>query len=245
MSFDSNFVKEPAPGPDGISELKKRRRLFAAKTAAIAAALIAAGWLLWQWANDTAGVRRETPQQDMIIPLPPPPPPPEQKQPEPQPQPEEIVEPEPLPEPKPAEQPEPEEAPKPMDDMAKAMEMDADAQAGGDSFNIGAGQSGGMSGSGGTGGVGNATYGQYLSYMFQQILRQDDSTRLLSYRLQLNVWFNEAGRVTRVELARSSGVGAVDEAVIAALRRAPGMAQKPPKSLTLPVRISLQSRRPG
>ncbi|QTF08707.1 energy transducer TonB [Brenneria izadpanahii] len=245
MSFDSNHVKGPVPDwKDREAERKKATGRLAVKTVAAIAVLIAAGWLIWLWAHDSAGVRRESPREDMIIPLPPPPPP-EQQQPEPEPKPEEVAEPEPLPEPKPAEQPEPEEAPKPMDDMAKAMEMDAEAQAGTDSFNIGAGRSGGMSGSGGSGGVGNATYGQYLSYMFQQILRQDDSTRLLSYRLQVNVWFNEAGSMTRVELVRSSGNKTVDDAIIAALRRAPAMTQKPPKSLTLPVRVSLQGRRPS
>ncbi|MBI6604343.1 energy transducer TonB, partial [Pseudomonas sp. S4_EA_1b] len=34
-----------------------------------------AAWLLWQWANDMSGVRREAPKVPTIIPLPPPPPP--------------------------------------------------------------------------------------------------------------------------------------------------------------------------
>ncbi len=33
-----------------------------------------AAWLLWQWANDMSGVRREAPKVPTIIPLPPPPP---------------------------------------------------------------------------------------------------------------------------------------------------------------------------
>lgn len=244
MSIDPNRNEKNVPGK--ATGEGKHRLPMVLKALAGTAVLVMVGWLIWQWATDTAGVRRERPKEDMIIPLPPPPPPPpEQQQPEPEPKPEEVVEPEPKPEPTPTEQPQPEEAPKPMDDMAKAMEMDADAQAGSDSFNIGAGRHGGMSGSGGGGGTGNATYGQYLTYTFQQILRQDDSTRLLSYRLQINVWFNEAGKMTRVELARSSGTQTIDNAVIAALLRAPTMAQKPPKSLTLPVRITVQSRRPG
>ncbi|WP_261232524.1 energy transducer TonB [Serratia entomophila] len=178
------------------------------------------GVIIWQWAQDMSGVRREAPKVPMIIPLPPPPPPP--------------------PEPKPQE-----EAPKPADDMAKAMEMDGSAQAGGDAFNIGAGSGSGMSGSGGGGGLGNATYGQYLSHIFQKILREDESTRLLSFRLQLNLWLNEAGQVTRVDIVKSSGEKDIDNKVVAALRSAPAMSQKPSKSLSLPVRILLQGRRPG
>ncbi len=59
-----------------------------------------AAWLLWQWANDMSGVRREAPKVPTIIPLPPPPPPPPEKPKEPEPQVEEkVVEPEPTPEP--------------------------------------------------------------------------------------------------------------------------------------------------
>ena len=35
-----------------------------------------AAFLLWQWANDMSGIRREAPKVPTIIPLPPPPPPP-------------------------------------------------------------------------------------------------------------------------------------------------------------------------
>ena len=65
--------------------------------AAVAVALAAAAYLLWRWANDMSGVRREPPKVSAIIPLPPPPPPPpepetagaraakEEQQPEPEP----------------------------------------------------------------------------------------------------------------------------------------------------------------
>ncbi|HIF6766440.1 TPA: energy transducer TonB, partial [Serratia marcescens] len=56
---------------------------------------------------------------------------------------------------------------------------------------------------------------------------------------------NESGQVTRVDIVKSSGERDIDEKVVAALRRVPAMTQKPPKSLSLPVRILLQGRRPG
>ena len=101
-----------------------------------------------------------------------------------------------------------------------------------------------MAGSG-AGRAGNATYGQYLAHNFQRILRENDETRHLSFRLQANLWLNEAGQVTRVELLRSSGDSELDDKVIAALRTAPAMEQRPPASLNLPVHVSLQGRRPG
>lgn len=209
-----------------------------------AVALVGAGlaWLLWQWANDMSGVRREAPKIPAIIPLPPPPPPPPPeppKEPEP-PVPEKIVEPQPVPEAeevKPAE----EAPPSPADDLANPMQIDGDAQSGSDAFNVGAGRGGGMAGGGG--GMGSGSYGQFLAYAFQRLLRDNPELRNQAFNLQGDVWLSETGEVTRVELVRSSGDAQVDALVLAALRAAPALTQRPPASLTLPVRIALQGRR--
>lgn len=212
-----------------------------------AAGLVLAGlaaWLLWQWANDMSGVRREAPKVPTIIPLPPPPPPPPEKPKEPEPKVEEkVVEPEPTPEPEEVK-PEEEAPPSPVDDLANPMQMDGDAQAGNDAFNIGAGKGGGMAGAGG-GRLGNGTYSQFLAFTFQRLLRDNPDLRSLAFSLQADVWLSAAGEITRVELVKSSGNPQVDQQVIAALRAAPHLSERPPASLTLPVRLSLQGRRPG
>ena len=231
----------PRPGPSG-----RRRSTPIPRFAWVAAALLGLAvlsWLVWLWANDTAGVRRQVAKQEMIIPLPPPPPPEETPEPEPEPEPEEAVEPEPEPEPTPVEEPTPDEPPSPAEDLSDAMQIDGEAQAGTDAFNIAAGGGGGMGGSGA--GVGNATYGQYLSYAFQKALRENRSIRNLSYQVEVNLWLDRYGQVTRVQLLESSGDEDVDEKVIAALRDIQPLDQPPPESLTLPVRMSLQGRRPG
>lgn len=209
-----------------------------------AVALVGAGlaWLLWQWANDMSGVRREAPKIPAIIALPPPPPPPPPEPPkEPEPPVEEkIVEPQPVPEAeevKPAE----EAPPSPADDLANPMQIDGDAQSGSDAFNVGAGKGGGMAGGGG--GMGSGSYGQFLAYAFQRLLRDNPELRNQAFNLQGDVWLSETGEVTRVELVRSSGDAQVDALVLAALRAAPALTQRPPASLTLPVRIALQGRR--
>lgn len=246
--------KEPSGSPfDSLLEEPQRKNRMPAKRVIVPVIGVVAagvlGYFIWQWANDMAGIKREAPQIATIIPLPPPPPPPpepEQPPPEPEePPPEEIVEPEPQPEdPTPAEQPEPDEAPSPADDLSQAMEMDADAQAGSDSFNIAAGKGGGMAGSGG-GRVGNATYSQYMSYALQKILREDERTRTLAYRVQVNIWLTTSGQVSRVELVRSSGDPETDAKVIAALRAVPALDERPPASLAMPIRAALNSRRPA
>ncbi|MCQ6258699.1 energy transducer TonB [Pseudomonas sp. Q11] len=203
-----------------------------------------AAWLLWQWANDMSGVRREAPKVPTIIPLPPPPPPPPEKPKEPEPQVEEkVLEPEPTPEPEEIK-PEEEAPPSPVDDLENPMQMDGDAQAGNDAFNIGAGKGGGMAGAGG-GRLGNGTYSQFLAFTFQRLLRENPELRSLAFSLQADVWLSAVGEITRVELVKSSGNRQVDEQVIAALRTAPHLSERPPASLTLPVRLSLQGRRPG
>ena len=79
----------------------------------------------------------------------------------------------------------------------------------------------------------------------QKILREDDRTRNLVFRLQANIWLTASGQVERVELVRSSGDPEVDARVIAALRAVPALDERPPASVTMPVRASLNGRRPS
>ncbi|VVP82953.1 hypothetical protein PS925_00645 [Pseudomonas fluorescens] len=205
-----------------------------------------AAWFLWQWANDMSGIRREAPKVPTIIPLPPPPPPPPEKPPEPEtPVEEKVVEPEPTPEPEEVK-PEEEAPPSPADDLANPMQMDGDAQSGNDAFNIGAGKGGGMAGAGAGGGrLGTGTYSQFLAFTFQRLLRENPELRNLAFSLQADVWLSSVGEITRVELIKSSGNPEIDTQVLAALRGAPALSERPPASITLPVRLSLQGRRPG
>lgn len=154
-----------------------------------------------------------------------------------------MPEPEPVPTPEPPK-PQDEAPPRPADDLANPMQIDGDAQAGNDAFNIGAGQGKGMSGGGG-GRAGNATYSQYLAYALQKILREDERTRNLTFRLQANIWLTASGQVTRVELTKSSGDADVDARVVAALRAVPALDERPPASVSMPIRASLTGRRPS
>lgn len=256
----SSNTPEPSDRPDssepslaGLIESNQSQSFVNARRVAKWGALLlvlgVAGYFVWQWANSMAGMQREAPKLTMVIPLPPPPPPPPEpeKPPEPEePKEEKVVEPEPVPEPTPVDDPKPKEdaPPSPSDDLADPMQMNADAQAGNDSFNIGAGQGRGMAGGGGGGRVGNATYSQYLAYALQKILRSDDRTKNLAYRLNVDIWLNASGQVSRVELTRTSGDAEIDAKVIAALRAVPALDERPPASVVMPIRASLTSRRP-
>ncbi|MEB0097568.1 energy transducer TonB [Pseudomonas sp. DC1.2] len=232
-----------AQRPISPSPVKKSPARFVKWGAGLLLGAVAA-WLLWQWANDMSGIRREAPKVPTIIALPPPPPPPPEKPPEPQtPVEEKMVEPEPTPEPQEVK-PEEEAPPSPADDLANPMQMDGAAQSGNDAFNIGAGKGGGMAGAGG-GRLGNGTYSQFLAFTFQRLLRENPDLRNQAFSLQADVWLSSVGEITRVELVKSSANPDVDAQVLAALRAAPHLSERPPASMTLPVRLSLQGRRPG
>jgi periplasmic protein TonB len=200
--------------------------------------VLALASLVWMMAGHQVGVRREAPRIATITPLPPPPPPPKEKPPEPK-----KVEETKQDIPKPAEPLKPVDAPKQTPDLAKQITINGPAQAGNDSFNIGAGDGGGMVGSGGDG-VGGSSYEQYLGYALQEAIQHDDRTRRLVFDVRVNLWLSADGGVTRVELVSSSGVSTTDRALADVLRGV-RIDTPPPPNLSMPVRVAMRGHRPG
>lgn len=230
-----NQPPERIPEP-GFWRRSAGRWLTAGAALAVLAGL---GFLFWHLLTDTVSTKRQVAETPMLM-LPPPPPPPPPPEPEQQPEPEEpeevAQEPEPLEPLKPAE-----EAPAP--DTSDPVTMDAEGQAGTDSFGIKSGSGGGMSGAGNGGG--NATYGRYLGYVLQQAISRDERARRLAFRLQVDIWLSPNGELSRVELVQGSGNQEADAAVLAALRAVGRIEERPPGSLTFPARVSIQGRRPS
>ncbi|PXV60287.1 outer membrane transport energization protein TonB [Dyella jiangningensis] len=222
-----------APAPSNGGWKRWRGRLV------VAAVAIAAGLLLWHFAGHQVGVRRSAPRIATITPLPPPPPPPKEKPPEPK-----KVEETKQDVPKPNEPMKPVEAPKQAPDLAKQVTINGPAQAGNDSFNIGAGDGGGMVGSGGGNGVGGASYEQYLGYALQQAIERDDRTRRLAFDVKASLWIEPDGRVSRVELVTPSGSSNTDQALISVLQGL-RIDTPPPSTLHMPVRAAIRGRRPA
>jgi TonB family protein len=222
---------------------------WVAPAAVILVLLLLVGTLLWHLLfKDPATTRRPVADTPMLaLPAPPPPPPPP-----PEPEPEPKLEEEPMPEPEPFEEaptPAAEEAPTPAD-ASDPVTMDADAQAGTDSWGIQKGSGGGSIGTGtGTGGgagnAGNASYGRYLGYILQQAIARDTRVRRHAFQLQVDIWLEPDGTLSRAELVRGSGNQEADEAVLDALRKLGKIDERPPLSLTFPARVLVQGRRPG
>ncbi len=207
--------------------------------------LAGAAWLLWRFAADRAGVKRaQAPQVTTVIPVPPPPPPPPpQVKPPPKTQP--TVQ---TPVTRPTPVPKPSETPKPSDNQPKQMTMNAPAQAGSDNFNIGVGDGGGMAGSGGGGRFGNSTYRQYLAFLLQRTVEHDRQVQEAGggarFAVELNLWLEPDGRVTRVTVGKSTGEPKLDDALVNAVQSLGKLDEPPPPGATYPVLVRLSGRRP-
>jgi TonB family protein len=106
------------------------------------------------------------------------------------------------------------------------------------------GGTGNGDGTGGGGGdFGAAAYGAYLRSTLQQAVAADDKVSHLFFATQVDIWINAAGVITRVSLAKSSGDGRTDAALIAALKGIGRLDEAPPAQLKFPARIALRGRR--
>jgi len=177
-------------------------------------------------------------QQVTVVQPPPPPPPPVQKPPEPEVKEEKIEEAEPEPEPEPEQQA---EEPPPGEELG----VDAEGGAGTDAFGL-VGKKGGRGLLGGGGGNAIIWYGGQLSKGIEKELERlltETKARQSSYSVLLNVWVSNDGRVSRAELASSSGKPEVDSEIKSALGRlAVSLDRPPPEVMPQPLRIRITSR---
>lgn len=203
--------------------------------------LLAVGLLIyggWRLAKDAgAPKRRQVQQISLVRPPMPPKPPPEPERPK-----EEVKQQIKPPEPKP--EPKADDSPPPAQDLG----LDAKGVAGADSFGL-VGRPGGRdittigkdSGTG-NGRANGAFYASQLQGEIQAALNRDDRLRAAEYRAMVRLWLDAQGKVTRVEVAGSTGDAELDRR----LREALGEAKKlrpPPQGVAQPIRLELVARR--
>jgi len=180
-----------------------------------------------------------------IQPLPPPPPVPPKPV-----EPAKMVEQTPvrMPEPKP-ERPldKPMDKPKAADEPPPGpLALDAKAEGAGDAFGL-AGKEGGMGILGGGGG-GGSRWGWYASIVQVQVeaaLRGNRKTRTARARVEVRLWADPAGRVTRVQLAESTGDAEIDDAIRNEVLGGLLLKEAPPRDMPMPIVARLVARRPG
>ena len=171
-------------------------------------------------------------------PPPPPPPPPPQKQIE-QPK-QEMVEQTPV--------NEPEEKPddSPPDDPGPAVT--SSGPPGNDAFGLRGGKGGG--GGSGLGGSrkSNSKWGWYAGQVQNKIsdaLRNHSKTKKASMRLEVRVWPDNTGRITKASLAGTTGDSAMDSAIKNEILTGMQLQEPPPADMPRPIVLRVTAKRPN
>ena len=104
----------------------------------------------------------------------------------------------------------------------------------------------GLIGGGGGGGGGGSRWGWYASIVQSQIeaaLRANEKTRHAVMRVQVRLWSDPMGRVTRVQLMSSTGDAALDAALRDDVLGRLTLREPPPKDMPMPIitRVTAQS----
>jgi TonB family protein len=166
----------------------------------------------------------------VTLPPPPPPPPPPHKPPEP----DKVVEQPKMQEPKTVENKPAKTPPKPQ--QPPASPLTAEAGAGSNPYGLAVGDGSGDVIGGGGGSQGYLYYSRLVSADVQAALRQDDKLRYTKFVAELRIWLDATGKVTRVQLAASSGDPVIDAAVTRSLSGL-SMHEAPPKDMPQPIRL--------
>jgi TonB family protein len=88
-------------------------------------------------------------------------------------------------------------------------------------------------------------YRSMLRSRLEQAIMQATAVRVGSYEVMVNVWVAPDGRVTRTELAGTTGDAGRDQALKAALASVDAVDEPPPVNMKQPLRIRIKSRAVG
>lgn len=118
-----------------------------------------------------------------------------------------------------------------------------------DGFGLSRGGGGGFSlGARGGSGGSASRWGWYASQVQATIgdaLRREPRTRDAAFRVVVRVWSDSAGRVTRAQLAESTGDAAVDAALQDQVLTGLQLREPPPEGMPMPIVMRLTARRPN
>ncbi len=191
-----------------------------------------------------------TRQVEKIVQVQLPPPPPPKVQPPPPPKvkpPEEKMEKETQPtEAKKAEAPKKADAPPPTA-MATGIKGNGPGVGLGSSgTGIGGGNAIGGTGDGGNTGSKWGWYAGQVQTKIAEALRQHPKTKAAAISsLQVRIWPDATGRITRIQLAGSTGNAALDAALESEVLRGLQLTEPPPAGMKLPINLRLSAKRPN
>jgi periplasmic protein TonB len=242
----SNF-SGPQQGGSGDRRSSDRRSLLRYGSVLAVLALLFGGAVYYFFGSDDLPPPRQIRELTIVnvVPPPPPPPPPPQKMPE-----QKMIE-----QPKMAEPEIKQEKPidKPKDEPAKdakndqppgPLSLDAKATGPGDLFGLG-GKPGGSPYGGGGGG---SRFGWYASIVTEQVeaaLRANPRTRNAVMELQVRIWADGTGHVSRIVLTPSTGDADLDAVIRNQVLGSLVLREPPPKDMPMPIVTKVTERRPS
>ncbi|ABD06928.1 conserved hypothetical protein [Rhodopseudomonas palustris HaA2] len=182
-----------------------------------------------------------------IVNLPPPPPPP----PAPPPPEQKMIE-----QPKMAEQEFKEEQPieKPQDEPVKEaknseppgpLSLDAKPTGPGDLFNLGGKPGGNPYGGGGGGGSRWGWYASIVQSQIESALRGNQRTQRAVLQVQIRLWADSTGKISRVQLVSSTGDAELDRIIRDDVLGSLTLREPPPKDMPMPMVTRVTARRPS
>ena len=149
----------------------------------------------------------------------------------------------PVEEPKPAEKIAPPKAPDAPAPLGTGLKGDGPGLSG---LGNGPGLGGGTLG-GGNGNKGGSRFGWYAGQVQAKIgeaLRQNPKTRGSSLRIEVRIWPDTTGRITRAQLVGSTGDAALDSAIQNGVLNGLQLSEPPPAGMRLPINLRLTAQRP-
>jgi outer membrane biosynthesis protein TonB len=129
------------------------------------------------------------------------------------------------------------------DEPPGPLSLDAKAEGPGDLFQLG-----GNPGGNPYGGGGGSRWGWYASLVQSQIeaaLRANEKTRNAIMQVEIRLWADSAGRVSRVQLVSSTGDAALDAVIRNDVFGGLVLREPPPKDMPMPMVTRVTARRPG
>ena len=198
------------------------------------------------------GAPAKVSQVSMIKLLAPPPTPPPTPPPQVQPQPtvqqmieqRQMMEPETKPE-KPEQKRD--EPPKAHDKAPGPLGLNAKGEGAGDAFGL-VGKPGGNGLFGDGSGGGGSRWGWYAGEVQARVedaLQKNSRTRSAALRVEVRIWPDTTGRITRAELIGSTGDAALDAAIKGEVLTGLQLQEPPPAGMPLPIVMRLTERRPN
>lgn len=221
---------------------RKRKEANPLPWVMLVVALIVAGiWAASRGSKPSVKSARADESITILLPppsAPPPPPPPPPPSEPPPPEEEEMVTQEPVPEDEPAPE---ESAPEPPSDLDLGP-----GSAGGTGPSIGGG-----AGGNGRNGIGRRTpsskFGWYAAKVqsaIREALGRNPSTRSATMSVQVKIWADSNGRITRAQLVGSSGNPTVDQSIKSQVLAGLQLPQAPPADMPMPINLRITARKP-